>query len=98
MTASYDVVGYVYNADTYCPMHAVEAIGRRMVADGSVNVTTLIDSAPADDWGVELDWLASMLGINRADEATFDSGDFPKVIFADSIIGVERCVICGEAL
>jgi hypothetical protein len=69
--ALWDIAGYTFNAENYCP---ADVVGRM---DGQCSV-------PAEDAEAKLDYLAVMLGIDREDERSFDSGDFPKVIFADS--------------
>jgi hypothetical protein len=57
----------------------------------------------------QLDGLARNLGIDRENERTYDSGDFPKVIFADQVITpadaadptdavVDICGGCAEPL
>lgn len=38
------------------------------------------------------------MGIDRTDETSYDSGDFPKVIVADQVEASERCGLCGTAL
>jgi hypothetical protein len=45
-----------------------------------------------------LDFLAQRRGIDRYDEHTFDSGDFPKVIFRDQVTDDDVCGVCGEKL
>lgn len=83
------IVGYTYKADNYCPTCVIE----RMVRDG--------DASPAAcDMRVEtvLDQIADANGIDRYDEATFDSGDFPKVIVRTMRDGDPICGNCGELL
>lgn len=61
------IVGYVYQADTFCPDHIVEQV------DGQAPVT-------GEQVEAKLDYLAMMLGVNRQDEHSFGTRDFPKVI------------------
>jgi len=53
--------------------------------------------------------IAEYRGINRMDESTFDSGEFPKVVFRDMLVAddgdwadgepnTDRCGSCGEVL
>lgn len=42
--------------------------------------------------------LAFAFQIDRGDENTFDSGEFPKVIFAGMVDDDELCGSCGEPL
>jgi hypothetical protein len=45
-----------------------------------------------------LDQCAGAMAIDREDEYSFDSGDFPKVIFASSVEDGECCGRCGNEL
>ncbi len=56
-----------------------------------------LDFAPAD---VEtaLDFIAKLQGIDRYDEATYDSEDFPKVVFRDQVEDDDVCGICFDTL
>jgi len=92
-----DIVGYIYKADLVCPPC----------------ILGLVQMSHAEHFDAEqgLDAIARFFGINREDESSFDSGDFPKVIFGDQVHdtctrenGYEsgqcgnRCVRCGEHL
>ena len=85
---AWQVIGYTYKADTYCPSDTVSMAytdnGHRL------GVSAL---------GAEhnLDVLAQELGIDRYAEETFDSGDFPKVIFASQVTD-ETCGKCHDPL
>lgn len=74
------VVGYVYQADQFHPSCLYGVPWRVEVGE--------VEHA--------LDRWAALDGVNRADESSFDSDDFPKVIFADQAEGV--CGRCGEPL
>jgi len=88
MTFDPNIVGYDYRASRYCPTHLIE----RLVADG-------VASPAAVDMNEEdvLDQVAGANGIDRNNESTFDSGDFPKVLLS---LHTERdaCETCGEVL
>ena len=84
MAKSYDVLGYTFLADIFCP----ECLPKVMGASEKDNV------AQVEDF---LDQEAARLGIDRYDETTFDSGEFPKVIFADQVVYL-TCGACGEEL
>lgn len=90
MSRPFDIVAYVYRADLYCPECLPDVMQRR--AD-------LLDVYPAgfntEAW---LDRCAEVLGIDREDESTFDSDDFPKVVFRDQLEDDERCGRCGRVL
>lgn len=64
------VVGYTYAADIYCPDHIVAVMG---------------EAAYGYRAEQRLHQLAWSRNIDRYDERTFDSDDFPKVIFADMV-------------
>ena len=98
------IVGYSYRADIYCPEHIVGALRGRD------------DVAPAGfDMEAEhlLDQVAAYNLIDREDESSFDSDDFPKVAFADQVRGMadyplvddedgcetaDRCATCHRLL
>ena len=86
---SYDVVGYSYRADNYCLTDIVEKV---YTDNGWVPPTTVYLGHEHN-----LDVLAQGLGIDRRDERTFDSDDFPKVILADQSCDVvhDLCGRCG---
>jgi hypothetical protein len=89
------VVAYCYKADVYCPDCVVEEVCR----DAGIEPFDYLDAEIALDkiaeesvycdnkWG----------GLDRYDEHTFDSDEFPKVVFSTSCNELEYCCIChGE--
>lgn len=86
-----DLVGYQFRADFYCEEHILPEMGAEP-KPGNVELG--------------LEWLADERGIERENESSFDSGDFPKVLFRDAAEpydGVEedtstRCGNCGKVL
>jgi hypothetical protein len=87
---AHTIVGYTYNAETVCPdcMHD-ESLRLFRKAGGKV------ESISTE---VNLDSAATYMGIDRYDERTFDTDDFPKVIFASQVEDDERCGHCGDSL
>lgn len=89
-----DIVGYVFKADTYCPVHI---IGRLPVGP----------SEDFDGWALahgvtmsteeNLDEIAAAFGIDRGDEYSFDTDYFPKVVFRGAA-EESRCGECGDFL
>lgn len=79
---AWDIVGYTYNTETWCP----DCMGRVFDPNG-VDITETI-----------LDEMAKRIGINRQDEYSFDSSEFPKVIFASSVESDEYCDNCQNKL
>lgn len=71
-----EIVAYTYNAENWTPAGLIE-VGIR---EGWL-APAARDMAPED----VLDQAQHAEGVDRYDERSFDSGDFPKVIFADSL-------------
>lgn len=98
-----DIVGYTFRAATYCPRCI---IGQLTVNPGD----TRHRSEPWPFATVEtternLDTLARLAGIDRGDERSFDSGEFPKIVFRESAQNYaatedepEHCETCDEPL
>lgn len=85
-----DIAGYTYNTSEF---HAW------CLVDFFVDVRAL--SPAARDMGTEvaLDQLAVEMGINREDEYSYDSSEFPKVVFASDVeADRDRCEYCNGAL
>ena len=83
--ASDTIVGYTFNAENLCPSCTAIAVGvdHRI----SYEIPGLIDEA------------GRKAGINVADERTFDSSEWPKVIFECRVESdEERCGRCNESL
>lgn len=89
------IIGYIYRADIYCTRCIIEQLptGDGEAFDGW---------ALADDIAMStednLNEIAAAFGIDRWDETSFDSDEFPKVIFASMADGDEFCGSCGELL
>lgn len=79
-------IAYIFKSDIYCPDHIVEQI------DGEAPVEDIAGAVEE-----KLDYIAGMLGIDREDEATFDSGDFPKCAFRSELYNDAHCA-CGHRL
>lgn len=79
-----DVVAYTYKADIVCPSCVLKAVPTPYPATHSA------ESA--------LDILAQEIGVDRYNEETFDSDDFPKVVFRDQMEDGDVCGSCGERL
>lgn len=79
------IMAYHFNADLYHPACMI------LIATGNV-------AAKDDDAERVLDEWAATMGINRQDESTYDSHNFPKVIFADNIEPTDYCGKCQENL
>ena len=85
---SFSVVAYSYRADIYCPTCIIE----QMIRDG-IAAPAARDMATEDAL-----WQCSQaMGIDNSDEYSFDSDEFPKVVFADQTED-DSCGECGEVL
>lgn len=81
-----DIVGYSFNADEYCP-----SCTKGMFQQYAPFAPTLTEDV--------LEAAAKALGIDRQDERSYDSSEFPKVIFGSDVESDdERCGKCGESL
>lgn len=94
MTHATDIVAYTYQAETLCPRCVIPALSSQ---GESVQPPT----RNAERW---LDMMAREYSIDRQDERSFDSADFPKVVFAGQIDDEPwgqcgwHCDSCGESL
>lgn len=88
---SFQIVGYTYDVAVLCPSCTINAV--------SGNSTAAVEFEHSGE-AIE-SWLRTTAverGIDYDDEKSYDSGDFPKVIFADQVERGERCDECEEAL
>jgi hypothetical protein len=75
----YDIAGYAYKADMYCPdciLRVMRLSWRRRKGESPEAV---------------LDRGAKARGINRADESSFDSGEFAAIIRRENLTPCEFC-------
>jgi hypothetical protein len=94
----YDIAGYVFKADLYCPEHIVETVTSQPEYDGWALAPSVAHTMTTEQ---NLDEIAFHFTIDRTDERSFDSGDFPKVLLVgDTGQGdtEDRCAVCGEEL
>lgn len=81
MAQPFDITGYTYRAEQWCPRCILKPFWA-----GLADPETLLNTE------------ARYRGIDRENEHSFDSGDFPKVIFRDQCEDGERCGSCGAVL
>jgi hypothetical protein len=87
---AWDIVGYSYKAETLCQGCILDKVSK---ARELFNISEYIDTEGA------LNAAAAMQHVDREDEKSYDSGDFPKVVFASQVESDgERCDSCGESL
>lgn len=81
MPSASDIAGYTYRADNYRPTDLIELlIAEGTASPGARSMT--VESA--------LDQIASANAVDRYDERSFDSSEFPKVIFVDQLTEDDR--------
>lgn len=97
MNAS-DIVGYTYRADNYCPRCVMDVVTPENDEDGPYAGWRFGDGAKPQSVESDLDEIALAFGIDRMDECTYDSGEFPKVVFGYMVDSAypEQCGNCGE--
>ena len=99
------IVAYTFQADTHCVRCIVKVLpaGDGQPFDG----WALAEGADPMSTEANLSEIAAAFGIDREDESSFDSGDFPKVVFADSVnsstgedgrVDYEHCGTCGDCI
>lgn len=79
---AYDIIGYIYQADIHCPDCIAQMFGGSILDDS--------------EW--VLDREASSRGIDRYDDGSFDSDDFPKVVLAGMTEQSEWCGTCHDVI
>ena len=85
--SSSEIPAYSFNADTYCRACILSVLdAEELMFHG--------DTDPEES----LDIVAEARGIDRYDERSFDSGDFPKVVFDYMLEGDEKCAKCEVEL
>ncbi len=92
MAHSTDIVAYTYEADIYCPSCMHLGFTREALAAGRASEFEGFSTEQV------LDWCANELAIDRYDEYSFDSSEFPKVVFRDAIDHNEHCGGCHTTL
>ena len=108
-----EIVGYTYKAAHWCPKclqsHLAETWIRRRSIGGDIvggyrwHILNLPGFNSKTDFEDVLDRLAIGEGIDRGDEWSFDTDDFPKVILAGWCEGDDVCegghhAQCGRVL
>lgn len=96
----FDIVGYVYKADVYCTGCIVKEVAKdySIVLDGSEkDYPETYSTQPDFDRALNCLFMLTALGGDYDNEYSYDSDDFPKVIFNDQDED-NNCCICHERL
>lgn len=91
---SFDIVAYTFAADVY-DVDCMKGIGLARISRD--NPSRYVEYKDATTEEVLSVW-AKELGIDPTDERSYDSGDFPKVVFRDQIEGEESCGACHQVI
>lgn len=93
---AHDIAAYTFNAETLCPGDMREAAIEALLELDGISGELLRNGTTEE----LLDRWADVAAIEREDENTYDSGDFPKVVFVSQVIAVppECCDSCGGEL
>lgn len=87
------IIGYTFRADIYGNCCIVNALTTLERFDGWA-----LGEGVAMSVEDNLNEIARAFQIDRMDERSFDSDEFPKVIFSSMVEGIEACGGCGEAI
>ena len=95
MSHASDIVGYSFNTENFCPDCIIEALptGPGETFDGW-KLADGVQMSTEDN----LHEIAAAFQIDRQDERSFDSSEFPKVIFSSQVEDSEECALCGVEL
>ena len=80
------IAGYIYKADIYCPTCAMETYAK-------AHNTLIVD--PPESF---FDQQANLAGVDREEETSFDSDEFPKMVFTWDASNQDTCGKCGKSL
>lgn len=105
---SFHIAAYVYAADISCcdciAKWAEDELLKEQYTVGDIE-KIIRENPPSYDTGVFayrstilLEELADIWNVNLEDEYSYDSDNFPKVVFADQIEDPENCGICHERI
>ena len=89
------IIGYVYQDEILCPSCVMDVLTPENDEDGPSAGWRLADGAKLMSAEANLDEMAVAFGIDRGDERSFGSGDFPKVAF--QVGADEKCRRCWDA-
>lgn len=92
--SAFDIVGYDFKGGRYCTgcIKAVMPTAEGEAYEGWADATGAMG---AEEF---LQGIADAFGIDRVVERSFDTSEFPKVIFRGHVHGVEVCDMCGGEL
>lgn len=89
-----ELVGYTLAGQTYCPTHAIVALptGPGQPYDGWALAEGAVILSPEDN----LDEIAWAFGVDRSDETSYESKDFPTRLRAREVISPTDAEVLGD--
>lgn len=92
------ITGYIYRADNYCPSClGAEVVKALIPLENQRKFVEGWKELSREQVEEVLYKIATTIGVDRDDEITFDSDEFPKVILSLDDDGL-TCGACGENL
>jgi hypothetical protein len=82
-----DITGYLFRGETFCPTCIHDLFVPFDWAGGSQHSTEEI-----------LDRVATEQGVNRHNEKSFGSRQFPQALYLDDVTRADLCFFCGTPL
>lgn len=92
MSVTTAAAAFTFQADVYCPDCIVPAMAKTEEYDG-----WQVAEGIHIDIEENLDEIAAAFGVDREDENSFDSDDFPKTVSSEHADG-EKCGGCREII
>ena len=92
-----EIAAYTFMADLYCSQCINVVVENDIRFDGW-QLSPAQGLRPIMNTEANLEEIALAFGIDRQDETTFDSDEFPKVVFAYMLTEDDCCGECGENL
>ena len=89
--SAYSIAGYQYQVEHLCPACTINRVSGNSTAAVEFDNDVLV----IENW---LRLNAAEQGIDYYDENTYDSSDYPKMIFSHQVESGECCGECGEKL
>lgn len=90
-----DIIAYVYRGDIYCRDCIIDQLP---TGEGEEFDGWMLGEGVRMSVEDNLDELAYAFSIDRLDESSFDSNEFPKVVFCSALGYTEFCSACHEPI
>ncbi len=82
-----DPIGYLFRGETFCPVCIHDLfVPYEFASDPRLSTEEILDRVARDR------------GINRHDEKTVGTRQFPQALYIDDVTGADLCFFCGARL